>query len=190
METSQLICGAYQLAVFSNWGCLLSGFFEQTIQYDLLLAWHFLLDFLRLLFMKYFFSTQDYAFPIRNDLVNFGFCDLGEMFTDVTSWSLRLFLSISLFMERLSFSKMPVNLIQYLGAVGNFNNRHSARELKYRNLSFGVTITIMYLHISLFFRNSGFLFVSPLTVFLVIKRNTCNGNKNSKTLSFLWPSPK
>ena len=70
---------------FSNWGCILSGFFEQTIQYDLLLACHFLLDFLRLLFIKYFFSTQDYAFPIRNDLVNFGFCDLGEMFTDVTS---------------------------------------------------------------------------------------------------------
>ena len=30
---------------------------------------------------------------------------------------------------------MPVNLIPYRGAVGSFKNRHSARELKYRNLS-------------------------------------------------------
>ena len=31
---------------------------------------------------------------------------------------------------------------------------------------------------------SGFLFVLFLTVFLVIKHNTCNGTKNSKALSF------
>ena len=38
-------------------------------------------------------------------------------------------------MESPPFSKMPVNFIQYREAVGSFNNQHSARELKYRNLS-------------------------------------------------------
>ena len=47
-----------------------------------------------------------------------------------------------------------------------------------------VIITIIFLRIAFFFRNSGFLFVLFLTVFLVIKHNTCNGTKNSKALSF------
>ena len=38
-------------------------------------------------------------------------------------------------LESPSFSKMPVNLVQYRGAVGSFNNGHFARELKNRNLS-------------------------------------------------------
>ena len=38
--------------------------------------------------------------------------------------------------------------------------------------------------IAFFFRNSGFLFVLFLTVFLVIKQNTCNGTKTSKVPSF------
>ena len=38
-------------------------------------------------------------------------------------------------MESPPFSNMPVNFIQYREAVGSFNNQHSARELKYRNLS-------------------------------------------------------
>ena len=59
-----------------------------------------LLDFLRLLltilkylvylvfFIKYFFSTQDRAFPMSRGLVNFGRRDhRGVMFTDVTSSS-------------------------------------------------------------------------------------------------------
>ena len=65
-----------------------------------------LLDFLRPLFIvfkylvylvffiKCFFITQDCAFPVSRGLVNFGRSDFGEMFTDVTSWSLRLFLKI------------------------------------------------------------------------------------------------
>ena len=79
---------------------------------------------------------------------------------------------------------MPVNLIQYRGAVGIFNNRHSAHELKYRNLSLR-----SHYHNNIFahcflFRNSGFLFVLFLTVFLVIKINARNGTKNSMALSF------
>ena len=77
---------------------------------------------------------------------------------------------------------MPVNLIQHRGAVGSFNNRHSARELKYRNLSLRSHNNI-FAH-CFFYHNSGFLFVLFLTVFLVIKHNTCNGTKNSKALSF------
>ena len=68
--------------------------------------------------------------------------------------------------------------------MGSFNNRHSARELKYRNLSLR-----NHYHNNIFahcflFRNSGFLFVLLLTMFLVIKRNTRNETKNSKTLHF------
>ena len=78
---------------------------------------------------------------------------------------------------------MPVNLIQYRGAVGSFNNRHSARELKYRNLSLRNHYHNIFAH-CFFCCNSGFLFVLILTVFLVIKHSTCNGTKNSKALSF------
>ena len=78
---------------------------------------------------------------------------------------------------------MSVNLIQYRGAVGSFNNRHSARELKYRNLSLRSHYHNIFAH-CFFFCNSGFLFVLILTVFLIIKHNTCNGTKNSKALSF------
>ena len=85
-------------------------------------------------------------------------------------------------LESPSFSKMPVNLIQYRGTVGSFNNRHSARELKYRNLSLRSHNNI-FAH-CFFYHNSGFLFVLFLTVFLVIKHNTCNGTINSKALSF------
>ena len=70
------------------------------------------LDFLHLLlkifkclvylvfFIKCFFSTQDCAFPMSRGLVNFGRRDLGVMFTDVTSWSLRRFLNIPLFIGK------------------------------------------------------------------------------------------
>ena len=77
-------------------------------------------------------------------------------------------------LESLSFSKRPINLIPYRGAVGSFSNRHSAREIKYRNLSLQ----------SHYHNNSGFLFTLLLTVFLVVKYNTCNETKNSKDLSF------
>ena len=88
-------------------------------------------------------------------------------------------------LENPSFSKMPVNLNQYCGAVGSFNNRHSARELKYRNLSLQSHYhNNIFVH-CIFFRNSGFLFALFLTVFLVIKHSTCNGTKNSKALSFI-----
>ena len=77
VETSHLIWVAYRLTGFSQWECLLTGFFEQAIRYHFLLALALsLLDFLRLLliyfkylvylvfFIKCFFSTQDWAFPM------------------------------------------------------------------------------------------------------------------------------
>ena len=79
---------------------------------------------------------------------------------------------------------MPVTLIQYRGAVGSFNYRHSARELKYRNLSLQSHYHNNIFAHCFFFHNTGFLFELFLTVFLVIKHNTCNGTKNSKALSF------
>ena len=79
---------------------------------------------------------------------------------------------------------MPVNLIQYRGAVGSFNYRHSARELKYRNLSLRSHYHNNIFAHCFFFRNTVFLLVLFLTVFLVIKHNTCYGTKNSKALSF------
>ena len=94
--------------VFSQWECLLTGFFEQPIKYHFLLAWHFLFwNFCVLLiifkysiylvfFTKYFFSTQDCTSPISRGLASFGRHDLEMMFTDVTLWSLRLFMNIPL----------------------------------------------------------------------------------------------
>ena len=45
-------------------------------------------------FIKCFFSSQDCACPMSRGLVNFGRRELGKMFIDVTSWSLRLFFNI------------------------------------------------------------------------------------------------
>ena len=71
-----------------------------------------LLDFLRLLliilkylvylvfFIKCFFGTQNCAFQVRRGLVSFARCDPEVMFTDVASWSLRLFLNILLFIGK------------------------------------------------------------------------------------------
>ena len=71
-----------------------------------------LLDFLRLLliilkylvysvfFIKCFFGTQNYAFQKRRGLVSFAHRDPGVMFTDVASWSLRLFLNTPLFIGK------------------------------------------------------------------------------------------
>ena len=89
--------------------CLLTGFFEHAMRYHFLLAWHFLYHLLPMLliifkfsvylvfFIQYFFSTRDCAFPMSRGLVNFAHHDLEMMFTNVTSWSLRLFLNIPLF---------------------------------------------------------------------------------------------
>ena len=111
--TSHLICGAYRLTGFFAVGMSTDRVFRSgnTISFFVSLALS-LLDFLCLLliifkylvylvfFIKCFFSTQDCAFPMSRGLVNFGRRDLGVMFTDVTSWSLRLFLNIPLFIGK------------------------------------------------------------------------------------------
>ena len=79
---------------------------------------------------------------------------------------------------------MPVNLIQYRWAVGSFNHRHSARELKYCNLSLRSHCHDNSFAHCFFFRNTSFLLILFLTVFLVIKHNTCNETENSRALSF------
>ena len=108
--TSHLICGAYRLTGFFAVGMFTDRVFwaGYTIPFFVSLALS-LFDFLRLLliifkylvypvfFIKCFFSTQDCGFPMSRGLVNFGRRDLEVMFTDVTSWSLRLLLNIPLF---------------------------------------------------------------------------------------------
>ena len=82
---------------------------------------------------------------------------------------------------------MPVNLILYSGAVGSFSNRHSARELKYRNLSLRSQYhNDVFVH-CFFSRNSGFLFVLPLTVFQLINITPVMGPKTQKLFLFLLP---
>ena len=148
VETSYLICGAYWLTGFFAVGMSTVRVFGAGYKISFFVGLTLsLLDFLRLLliivkysvclifFIKCFFSTHDCAFLMSRGLVNFGSRDLEVMFTDLTSWSLRLFLSIPLFIGKSLFLKMPVNLIQYHGAVESFNNRHFACELKYRDLS-------------------------------------------------------
>ena len=108
--TSHLICGDYWLTVFFTVGMSTDRIFwaVYTISCFASLALS-LLDFLRLLLiiLKYlvylvffisFSSTQDCAFPMSRGWVNFGRRDLVVMFTNVTSWSLRLFLNIPFFL--------------------------------------------------------------------------------------------
>ena len=59
---------------------------------------------------------------------------------------------------------------------------HYSQQFQY------VIIAIIFLHVAFLFGSSGFLFALVLTVFLVININTCNGNKNSKTLFLLPPT--
>ena len=113
VETSYLICGAYRLTGFFIVGMSADRVFRAAYTISFFVSLELsLLDFLRLLlkifkylvylvfFIKCFFSTQDCAFPMSRGLVNFGRRDLGVMFTDVTSWSLRRFLNIPLFIGK------------------------------------------------------------------------------------------
>ena len=112
VETGHLI-GAYRLAGFFTVGMTTDRVFRAgyTISFFVSLALS-LLDFLRLLliifkylvyllfFIKCFFGTQDCAFPVSRGLVDYVHCDTEVMFIDVTSWTLRLFLNISLFIGK------------------------------------------------------------------------------------------
>ena len=113
VETSHLICCAYWLTGFFAVGMSTDRVFRAgyTISFFVSLALS-LLDFLRLLlitfkylvylvfFIKCFFNTQDCTFPMSKGLVNFGCHDLALMFTDITSWSLPLFLNVPLFIGK------------------------------------------------------------------------------------------
>ena len=113
VETSNLICGAYQLTGFFAVGMSTDRVFRAgyTISFFVSLALS-LLDYLHLLliifkylvylvlFMKWFFSIEDFTFPMSRGLVNFGRLELGVIFTNVTLWSLRLFLNIPLFIGK------------------------------------------------------------------------------------------
>ena len=113
VETGHLICSAYQLAGFFTVRITTDRVFRAgyTIPFFVSLALS-LLDFLRLLliifkylvyllfFIKYFFSTQDCAFPVSRDLVDYAHCDPGVMFIHIASWTLWLFLNLPLFIEK------------------------------------------------------------------------------------------
>ena len=113
VETCHLICSAYQLAGFFTVGMATDRVFRvgYTISFFVSLALS-LLDFLRLLliifkylvyllfFIKCFFDTQDCAFPVIRGLVDYPRSDLGVMFIDFSSWALRLFLNIPLFIGK------------------------------------------------------------------------------------------
>ena len=121
-------------------------------------------------FIKCFFSTQDCAFPMSRGSVNFvsfyghsGCC-----------WT-----SLCLFE---SFLKIPVNLIRYSGAVQSFNNRHSAREIKYCTLFLWSHYHNNIFELPFCFCNSGFFCSFLLTVLFVIKQRTFSKTKNSKKL--------
>ena len=112
VETGHLI-GAYRLAGFFTVGMTTDRVFRAgyTISFFVSLALS-LLDFLRLLliifkylvyllfFIKCFFDTQDCAFPVIRGLVDYPRSDLGVMFIDFSSWALRLFLNIPLFIGK------------------------------------------------------------------------------------------
>ena len=129
-----------------------------------------------------FFRHSGLCFPVSRGLVNFARRDHGVMFVDVASWSLWLFLNIPLFIGK--------SFIFKDGEWRVLNNRHSARELKYRNLSLQSHYHNKFFAHCFFFCNGGFLFVLFQTGFLVVKHNTCNGTKNLQALSFLLSSRK
>ena len=112
VETSHLICSAYWLTGFLLSNVCWQGFrADYTISFFVRLAFS-LLDFLCLLliifkylvclvfFIKCFFCTQDCAFPMSRGFANFGRRDIEVMLTGVTSWPLRLFLNIPLFIGK------------------------------------------------------------------------------------------
>ena len=84
---------------------------------------------------KFIFGTQDCAFPVSRILVDYVRCGSGVMFIDIASWALRLFLNIPLFIGK-SFIFNDAGWFDPISwGSGEFKNRHTACELKYRNLS-------------------------------------------------------
>ena len=88
---------------------------------------------------------------------------------------------------------MPVNLNQYWGTVGTFNNRNYYHK---STLSLGRPCqNTFFLNCTFPFCNISLLFVLLIAVFLTLKSNSYTGTKHSHTLSFLvtiipiWPLP-
>ena len=84
------------------------------------------------------------------------------------------------------FSKMPTNLIQYRGTVGNFNNQHFVFDLKHK-IQQSLLIhshSNVFSHHACFFHNSVLLFLF-LAVFLILKLNSCKRSNNSRVSPFL-----
>ena len=126
VETSHLICSAYRLTGFFTMGMTTERVFRAgyTISFFVSLTLS-LFDFLRLLliifkylvylvffikcfFIKCFFGTQDCDFPVSRGWVDFAHCNPGVMFTDVASWSLRLFLNTPVYWKVLHFQRCPL----------------------------------------------------------------------------------
>ena len=80
-----------------------------------------------------------------------------------------------------SFLKMHVNLNQYRGTAGTFNNRNYCHKL---TLSLGQPCHNIFL-LNCVFPNISFLFVLLISVFLTLKSNSCRTTKHFHTLSFL-----
>ena len=88
---------------------------------------------------------------------------------------------------------MPVNLNQYWGSVGTFNNRNY-----YHKSTFSLERTYQntfFLNCPFPFCNISLLFVLLITVFLTLKSNSYRSTNHFRTLSFLvtiitiWPLP-
>ena len=78
---------------------------------------------------------------------------------------------------------MPVNLNQYRGAVGTFNNRNYYHKLA---LSLGHSCqSTFFLNCALPLCKINFLFVLLISVFLALKSNSYRSTKYFHTLSFL-----
>ena len=118
VETGHLIRGGYRLTVFLMVGMTTDRVFRAGYKISVFVSLELsLFDFLRLLLIifkyllylvfliKCFFGTQDCALPVSRGLVDFARRDPGVMFTDVSSWSLRLFLNIPLFNGKSSIFK-------------------------------------------------------------------------------------
>ena len=78
---------------------------------------------------------------------------------------------------------MPVNLNQYRGTVGTFNNRNYYHK---STLSLGRPCqNTFFLNCALPFSNISLLFLLLITVFLTLKSNSYRSTKHFYTLSFL-----
>ena len=97
----------------------------------------------------------------------------------------RCFWPFFCWLERHVFSKMAVNLIQYRGTVGSFNNQHFVFVLKHKMQSLLIhSHSHAFSYYACFFRNSVLLFLF-LAVFLILKLNSCKRSNNSRVSPFL-----